>query len=372
LETHRQKLVKQIGPPWAWLHEFATQNSNEKSYNFLEHLSLCSDRTPTESSDQSFDFLTGKFIKKPEASLSATTSTASSSRTLVSELIRRILSDLICDIGDAEMEGKCSLGNVASITSYLDGGCFRKEEVINDKPMIVDFSKLRNFLTQAEEAGMVFNDLNELNNYFIAELAKCDVNETIVIYEKTESEAGTESSEPEGEVIQSGENVLTVPKVEDLFDESGIEVDPKLLDARISSSNMILGLAPGRKPVEKSSEQTRSPTESEMEFEKLEAEVEESVNGDEEPQASSKETQTVLQRKKAAVKSGEPTARASGIEEEKLACTVQPMPGIGKAISDGTVARFLAYLTTRACEQNGLICPENFDETECPPMEDVE
>lgn len=50
----QKKKLKNIEPPWSWIHEFASHNGLEKSYNFLE--SIASDETPSESSEESFEF----------------------------------------------------------------------------------------------------------------------------------------------------------------------------------------------------------------------------------------------------------------------------------------------------------------------------
>lgn len=47
IETECCKMLKAIGPPWNWLHNFASHNCHFKSYNFLEQTkSIHSDITP--------------------------------------------------------------------------------------------------------------------------------------------------------------------------------------------------------------------------------------------------------------------------------------------------------------------------------------
>lgn len=54
-------MLKEIGPPWNWLHNFTSHNCRQKSYNFLEHVAMTAgdDEVAEEegSSDESFDYL---------------------------------------------------------------------------------------------------------------------------------------------------------------------------------------------------------------------------------------------------------------------------------------------------------------------------
>lgn len=52
IEEECCEMLKVIGPPWNWLHNFASHNCHFKSYNFLEHTnSVHSDMTPGENDD---------------------------------------------------------------------------------------------------------------------------------------------------------------------------------------------------------------------------------------------------------------------------------------------------------------------------------
>lgn len=45
------EMLKAIGAPWNWLHNFASHNCHYKSYNFLETESIRSDVTPNDERD---------------------------------------------------------------------------------------------------------------------------------------------------------------------------------------------------------------------------------------------------------------------------------------------------------------------------------
>lgn len=52
IEEQCCEMLKVIGPPWNWLHNFASHNCHFKSYNFLEQSqSFHSDMTPDENDD---------------------------------------------------------------------------------------------------------------------------------------------------------------------------------------------------------------------------------------------------------------------------------------------------------------------------------
>lgn len=36
IAAEESSIITEIGAPWSWMHQFATQNSSSKSYNFLE------------------------------------------------------------------------------------------------------------------------------------------------------------------------------------------------------------------------------------------------------------------------------------------------------------------------------------------------
>lgn len=55
-------------------------------------------------------------------------------------------------------------------------------------------------------------------------------------------------------------------------------------------------------------------------------------------------------------------------EEDAFLGVVPKMDGVGSTISKEVVTEFLDYLKSRSTKENGLIFPQMFQETDCPPM----
>lgn len=69
-------LLKDIGPPWDWLYNFANTTCRERTYNFLETEAKNTSDVP--SSDDSFDYLNDKFISVASTSVTMADDTKSS------------------------------------------------------------------------------------------------------------------------------------------------------------------------------------------------------------------------------------------------------------------------------------------------------
>lgn len=61
-------------------------------------------------------------------------------------------------------------------------------------------------------------------------------------------------------------------------------------------------------------------------------------------------------------------AVASGSQSNTFAGTIPQMPGVGPAIPPETMQKFLEYLKLRCYTTNGLVFPQYFSESDCPPM----
>ncbi|CAD7083767.1 unnamed protein product [Hermetia illucens] len=57
LHLENVNMLREMGPPWTWIHQFINNNCVDMSYNFIEEGSIASDVTPPDSSDESFDFV---------------------------------------------------------------------------------------------------------------------------------------------------------------------------------------------------------------------------------------------------------------------------------------------------------------------------
>lgn len=226
-------LLREIGPPWNWLHNFASQNCKDKSYNFLEQVDAQSDVSPSDSSDDdSYDYFQDKFISQKSSAVTINGSNISKS-SAASALSRSTFGTESCaDYTLDEFESNntnqvlldtiCKLPNDFDMKAYdiHDSEAIKKFLEVKHKKKILqttEFIKLKRFIEKADANGMTFHDLNELYDYFI---------------EQASQEQIIEITEVEHEV--QNKNVVSI------FGESGIEVDNKLLDAKVSE-RMILG-----------------------------------------------------------------------------------------------------------------------------------
>lgn len=230
LHAERVDMLKEIGPPWSWLHQFASHNSRNKSYNFVEYESIASDLTPPESSDESFDFEREKFIT-PEC---LTPSNRSSSAVNLSDLSlidaerllketmsneqqqqqecpisvkssnETFLNEVMLKLGQAKEMGVISLTDNPSIVSFFENENDKMDTTTNDdntghqqqhqfNDNTLDYRLLKQFLVVAEKDNRKFNDLNELFEYITLEYEKQinavvqrPVTPTEVIFRKTD------------------------------------------------------------------------------------------------------------------------------------------------------------------------------------------
>lgn len=374
-------LLRDIGPPWNMLHNFASQTCREKSYNFLE--SIRSDMTVNDapSSDESFDYFNDKFISGKTSTVTtsinhdvkSTTSGASGvSFSLynvdeadgASSNHHKVLIDTICSISEASDKGDCNIRETSSILSCLE------EQHANNLLDASDYQKLKKFIDQAKERGIVFNDLNELYNYFIQESSRERFTRPEVeIREEEDDEAETEN------VIASNDKILpeTSEKCDNsekaesknvvsIFGESGIEVDGKLLDAKVSE-RMILGLV-DKPQFEDNISDVASSVSSLSQAETVK--MKENVTRETDTQTISYKEQ--IHSKRMHSKQIGKSKSASSIKRQPFTCKIPPLPGIGPSMDGERLEKFLRFITHRSFQQGGFVYPRNFLEDECPSM----
>lgn len=374
-------LLQDIGPPWNWLHNFASQTCREKSYNFLE--SVRSDTTPLEptSSEESFDYLNEKFISEKESAV--TTATNEDVKSSVSGVSgasgisfslynadnsddtasnnHKLLIDTICSISEASDKGGCNIRDTTSIASFLEGQHSKQQLEAQD------YERLKKFINLAQERAIVFNDLNELYNYFIHESSRERFSaHGIEIREEVEDEEETEN------VVTSTDKTCpeTVEKCEkaesknvvSIFGESGIEVDGKLLDAKVSE-RMILGLV-DRPQFEDNVSEVASSISSLSQAET----VKEKQNVTRETDTQTVSYKEQIHSKRIQGKHAGKSKSASSIKRQPFTCKIPKLPGIGPSIDGERLEKLLRFIAHRSFQQGGLVYPRNFLEDECPSM----
>lgn len=363
-------IFKNIGPPWNWLFEFSSNSTKDKSYNFLEL------EADTLESDDEISCESEKVVKSRKTSAVTINddhkSVASAGTTISNFTIEdieevpstnphKVLVDIICAISESLENKECNIKENNSIKKVIQNQ-FEKQSLAAS-----DHEKLTKIMDSANANQMVFKDLNELYNYFIQESSSERFSDIIEIRE-------------EGEGSDSDEDVITEiekkkpasadksrekdDKIVSIFQESGIEIDGKLLDAKVSE-RMILGLVD--KPLVKdnasdiTSDNMSVSSSSQAETVKLNK----SHSKDIESKTSPMVDQTNERRTKSA---SEKSKSARSVKKEPFTCKIPPMNGIGPKISADTMEAFMKFMFIRSMEQNGLVYPRNFSEQGCPNM----
>lgn len=370
-------LLKDIGPPWNWLHNFASQTCREKSYNFLE--SVRSDATLHEvpSSEDSFDYLNCKFISAKPSAASTTSKSSISGGSGIAFAVynvdeedetpsnnHKVLIDTICSISEASDKGECNIREVKSIASFLEEQHSKKQLDMSD------YQRLRSFIDRAEERAIVFNDLNELYNYFIQESSRERSTHEIEICEEeeeTELEKVIDST-PQSKVNEASEPAAKTEKAESknvvsIFGESGIEVDGRLLDAKVSE-RMILGLVD--KPHLEDNVSDAASTVSSLSQAETVKMKQQNVTREKDTQTLSYKEQ--IHSKRVQCKQVGKSKSASSIKRQPFACKIPPVPGIGPSLNGELLEKMLRFITHRSFQQGGLVYPRNFMEDDCPSL----
>lgn len=364
----RLQLMQQCDAPWSWIHEFTQQNNLNKSYNFIELDSIPSNVTPTESSDESFDFERGKYIssassdttlesedscevgveqqlitkKESESTLDA----ASVANQFINEIIETIITDKKIDISV----------DTRSLLESLE------QQIGSDKNQL-NMASLERYLLEAENKGLKFRDLKHLHDYLKEKFGVADTDaESDAMESKTfepivqimeneaigESEAVKVAEEPIE--VNDDEPVIEKPQLESKFGECDIEIDDNVAKKSISD-NMILGLVDSKESTI----------------------VEESVTSQPQTPSSIAEKSSQIQQTSPIPSTAESSDTEVVVSEivvaaPKFSCTVDVLPGIGKAISTREQKDFLTYLKGRSQDERGMVFPRHFKERKCPNM----
>lgn len=399
-DEERLNFLKDIEPPWSWIHQFASQNSREKSYNFLEQMSIASDETPSESSDESFDFEHGQFISARKAQLpqeptetEETPSELDVAEILLNDSVERLseinfrnlkkivniselMDTVLRDVHEAELQEKLSIKNTSSILSFLDDKQAAEQNIIEpnieqDTEQISEVNtftqSIRDIIAMSEKKNIIFQDLQELHKYLASELK---INET-----DTEEAENSSSTLKEGEVekveesmnLVIGESVSNTvqtpvevetqePQLTDKILECEIEIDEKVASKEIPKE-MILGLVtPSVKSI------TPIPTPIITPASTL------TPHDTHSNKRSSDVSERIIDFTDSV------SIASSAIEMPKIPapfiCTILPMRGIGRSLSKQTIQNFLSFLKVRSREEKGMVYPRFFKETKCPNMVD--
>ena len=375
-------LLQDIGPPWNWLYNFALQTCHEKSYNFLESVQSDVTKNINEqmSPDESFDYLNEKFISTeaivvttvddskcsesgaPDASFSLYNVDENNDR---ASNHHKLLINTICSISDASEKDECNIKECASIISFLE------EQHLKQKLEVTDYQRLIQFIERAQERQIVFNDLNALYNYFIQESSRerstheAEIREEQV-YEEEDDEAKMENliasnDKTHTEKVENSERAES-KNVVSIFGESGIEVDGKLLEAKVSE-RMILGLVDKPQFEDNVSDVASSVSSlSQAETIKMKQNV-----------TQEKDTQTVsykeqIHSKRVQSKHVGKSKSASSIKRQPFTCKIPAIPGIGPTMKREKLDKIIRFIAHRSFQQGGFIYPRNFLEEECPSM----
>jgi hypothetical protein len=381
-------MLRDIGPPWNWLHNFTSHNCRDKSYNFLEQASIRSDATPAEDDDDGRSSDESILAPQPSTSIFDDVQSSTSGISQPSNDHKAIV-DAICNISTASEQGDCNVRETPSIASQL---C---EQLSRNQIEPCDYERLKKFIDRATENGLVFNDLNALYNYFIQESSREQVmpqqqqqHDNDAIAEAAhaimpssaassaalnesqlpaDAEAGTSNEEASGAIASTSNATPSASVVSDsknvvsIFGESGIEVDNKLLDAKVSE-RMILGLV----------DKAQSDVDNVSDVASSNASMSSLSNAETVRLlvTREKDTQTASYRDRVhekRLRSGGKSASVSSIKQP-YTCKIPALPGIGASFGDEKIEKILKFIAQRSFQQGGFVYPRNFLEDDCPSL----
>lgn len=378
-QEEHDKLLKEIEPPWSWMHQFATLNCRDKSHNFLELQSIASDETPAESSDESFDFENNRFYEADEIDK---VSEISDNRSLVDMLlldevpvdsrpaehsaldvvnITGLINDIIDSVQLAVANKKVELQNTASIRSFLS------DKVVDGRKLsTLDLRAVQRAIKNADDSKVVFKTFADLEEYLrkemnLPESEKPSVSLELKIESKLEPpsipasmskipETTDENLQPESGNIDVA--LIAQPKpLESQFDDCQIEIDEKAMNKAVP--DMMLGLIatpPATPIIIPTPPRTPTPT-----------------------PPSPYDTSSGIISANVSHHDFPPTLQPLVFlppppkpDKEPFACRVPPMPGIGPSVSKETIRNVLTFLKSRSRNENGLVYPRHFLEAKCP------
>jgi hypothetical protein len=293
-----------------------------------------------------------------------------------------------------------------------------------------DYERLKRFIDHAVECGLIFNDLNALYNYFIQEStrerftnslrtkqesqhsaqARAESENVIMpstssvasAVQRDEQDANSDAGKipsQEAEVSTAASQPLPLPttssassskasatagdskNVVSIFGESGIEVDNKLLDAKVSE-RMILGLvdksqSDGDNISDVVSSNASMSSLSNAETVKINQKQQQQQQQEDDDLKKEKDTQTTsyadrIREKRQQRQYDEKSKSASSIKSlncrQPFTCKIPILPGIGRRLNDEKIKNVIEFLIHRSCDQGGYIFPRNLLEKECPSL----
>lgn len=372
LEQECCNLLHDIGPPWNWLHNFAAQNCREKSYNFLEQVSIKSDITLGNSSDESFDYVEDKFISRRTSAgtihdecKSVTSNTTISIHEVDDEEEtptneHKVLVETICAISDASDKGDCDINDNASVGDFLD------EQHSKKILQTSDYKRLKGFIDKAEQYDLAFNDLNELYNYFIHESCQERLSDILEIRDEDQEDRQDITEKFSSKTIQVDK--ISIDEDDDknvvsIFGESGIEVDGKLLDVKVAE-RMILGLVDRPEYEENLSIVSDNASVSSSSMAET-VKCNKNVTKEKDVQTIPYKDQIHEKRVKSKLRKSK---SATSIKRQPFTCKIPQIPGISNSMDPAKLEHILKFLTHRSFEQGGFMYPRNFLDDECPSM----
>lgn len=179
--NEKVKLLREIGPPWTWLHDFSEQSCRPGcgSFNFIDEESICSDETlAMVSGDESFDYVTEKPINTrksvddhpPEEAIKEG-SDASVLQKESSCMFHIKLSDL-----KERLEKETSVGGLDISCTDSVISCLAKEEYNvlkgagEEHAENIDIKEIIKILETSKDDGVKFHSLAEMLNYVSLQL----------------------------------------------------------------------------------------------------------------------------------------------------------------------------------------------------------
>lgn len=378
-DEEQKKQLKNIQPPWSWIHEFASLNGREKSYNFLEAQSIPSDETPSESSEESFEFDNSAKRSDPSDSCEfgiedalLAGNTIPKRNEQAGQTLNSVLESVIELVEVADRQHSINISDTGTILDLI-----QSQHISNDE---VNVEKIIEILQEAHKNKKMFVDLNQLKTYLSDKLGidndiqssrdsvkEISIAETVEIlssvsipteetskFEVNKNDFGSITAEFVADTAI--EEMPPIPQLEDKFMECAIEIDEKVIRALVPEK-MILGLM--KTPSEHSVEPIPIPPTP-------------PVTPPSPTYASSGIDQSIARSQIIDTTSSSVTSSLSELPPipPSYKCCMPALPGIGKSVTKETMQNFLTYLKARSKYENGMILPRIFKESKCPNMVD--
>lgn len=164
--------MREIGPPWTWLHDFSEQDCRPgcSSFNFIDEASINSDETTIMGSgDESFDFVTEKPINTLNVDVEPGTP-VSENVSLVAKESSCIFNRNLLNLKE-KLEKETSIGGLDISCTDSVISCLEKEEygvlkgAGEDNVETIDIKGVIGVLEESKTAGVKFNNLADMLNY---------------------------------------------------------------------------------------------------------------------------------------------------------------------------------------------------------------